>query len=100
MDKICEGKAICVFRGEGVVTLTADVLAWNKSATSYLLFGAMATLSDNVVSIPLCDIALVEKYTFIGGGGLKITTNRGEIVKLSVKLKKSSIRFTNISAIG
>lgn len=88
MEKICEGKAICVFRGEGIVTLTDTVLAWNKSAASYLLFGVMATLSDNMVSIPLSDIALVEKYTFIGGGGLKVTTNRGEVVKFSVKSKK------------
>lgn len=88
MEKICEGKAICVFHGEGVVTLTDTVLAWNKSAASYLLYGVMATMTDNLVSIPLSDIALVEKYTFIGGGGLKITTNRGEVVKFSVKSKK------------
>ena len=89
MEKICEGKAICVFRGEGVVTLTDSVLAWNKTAASYLLYGVMVTLTDNVVSIPLSDIALVEKYMFIGGGGLKVTLASGEVVKFSIKSKKS-----------
>ena len=89
MEKICEGKAICVFRGEGVVTLTDSVLAWNKTAASYLLYGVMATLTDNAVSIPLSDIAMVEKYTFIGGGGLKLTLASGEVVKFSIKSKKN-----------
>ena len=89
MNKICEGKAICVFRGEGVVTLADSVLAWNKTTASYLLYGVMATLTDNVVSIPLPDIALVEKYAFIGGGGLKLTLVSGEVVKFSIKSKKN-----------
>lgn len=89
MGKICECKAICVFRGDGVVTLTDAVLVWNKTAASYLLFGAMAALTDNAVSIPISDISSIEKYTFIGGGGMKVTLNSGEVVKFSIKSKKS-----------
>ena len=88
MEKICEGKAICVFRGEGILTLTDTVLVWNKSAASYLLYGVMATMTDNLVSIPLSDIAMVEKYLFVGGGGIKVTLKSGEAVKFSVKRKK------------
>lgn len=89
MEKICECKAICVFRGNGVLLLTDTVLAWNKSASSYLLFGAMAAATENTVSIPLEDISFVEKYTFLEGGGMKVTTKRGEVIKFSIKTKKA-----------
>lgn len=99
MEKICECKAICVFRGAGVLILTNTMLSWNKSASSFLLFGIMATQTENTVSIPLSDIAFVEKYTFLEGGGMKVTTSRGEIFKFSIMTKKAySTVFDYINA--
>lgn len=89
MKKICECKAICVFHGEGVLMLTDDFLAWNKSALSFIMFGVAAAMSDNSVSINLSDIAFIDRYLFIGGGGLKVTTNTGEVFKFSIKSKNA-----------
>lgn len=91
MEKICECKAICAFRGNGKLTLTDSNLAWNKTAASFILFGASAALTDNFINIPLEDIDGIEKYTFLEGGGLKVTTKSGEIIKFSIKPKKAFI---------
>lgn len=85
---IVKTRVTFVFRGYGDLTLTDTALIWNKSATSYLAFGAMNTITDDHVMIPLDTISFFEKYTYLPGGGLKIVNNEGKEYKFSFKHKK------------
>jgi hypothetical protein len=85
---IVKTRVTYVFNGYGDLTLTDVALVWNKSATSYLMFGAMGAMTSNHIMIPLEDIASVSKYTYFPGGGLLITTKTGEEHKFSFKHKK------------
>ncbi len=85
---IVKTRVTFVFRGYGDLTLTDAALIWNKSATSYLAFGVMNAATDDHTMIPLESIALVEKYTYFPGGGLKIVNNEGKEFKFSFKHKK------------
>lgn len=85
---IVKTRVTFVFRGYGDLTLTDTALIWNKSATSYLAFGAMNTMTDDHVMIPLDTISFFEKYTYLPGGGLKVVNNEGKEYKFSFKHKK------------
>ncbi len=76
------------FNGYGDLTLTDAALIWNKSATSYLAFGAMNAVTADHIMIPLENISLVDKYTYFPGGGLKVINNEGKEFKFSFKHKK------------
>jgi hypothetical protein len=86
--EIIKAKVTLVFRGYGYLTLTDKALFWNKSATSYLAFGALNAMTDNHLYIPLDDISKVGTYTYFPGGGLVVTTNQGEEFKVAFKHKK------------
>ena len=85
---IIKTRVTYVFNGYGDLTLTDVALVWNKSATSYLAFGILATMSDNHLMIPLEDISRISTYTYFPGGGLLITTKTGKEHKFSFKHKK------------
>ena len=73
---IVKTRVTFVFRGYGDLTLTDAALIWNKSATSYLAFGAMNAATDDHVMIPLESIALFDKYTYLPGGGFEVEHRR------------------------
>ena len=85
---IVKTRVTFVFRGYGDLTLTDAALMWNKSATSYLAFGAMNAMTDDHVMIPLESIALFDKYTYLPGGGLRVVNTEGKEFKFSFKHKK------------
>ncbi len=85
---IMKTRVTFVFRGYGDLTLTDVALIWNKSATSYLVFGLMNVATDDHIMIPLENISVVDKYTYFPGGGLKIINNEGKEFKFSFKHKK------------
>jgi hypothetical protein len=85
---IGKARVTYVFNGYGDLTLTNVALIWNKSATSYLMFGAMNATTDNHLMIPLEDISSISKYTYFPGGGLLVTTKTGKEHKFSFKHKK------------
>lgn len=87
-NEIIKAKVTLVFRGYGYLTLTDKMLFWNKSATSYLVFGMLNAATDGHVCIPLYTIARVGTYTYFPGGGLVITTNVGQEYKIAFKHKK------------
>ncbi len=84
---IIKARVTLVFTGYGDLTLTDAALIWNKSATSFLTFGALNALTDNHLMIPLTDIARVGTYTYVSGG-LVVTTNTGKEYKIAFKHKK------------
>jgi hypothetical protein len=85
---IIKARVTLVFKGYGDLTLTDEALVWNKSATSFLAFGAMNALTDDHVVIPLQDIARVGTYTYFPGGGLIVTRKDGKEYKIAFKKKK------------
>ena len=85
---IAKARVTYVFNGYGDLTLTDEGLIWNKSATSFLAFGALNTLTTNHVTIPLSGISGVGTYTYFPGGGLLVTTKAGMEHKFSFKRKK------------
>ena len=85
---IVKTRVTFVFRGYGDLILTDAALIWNKSATSYLAFGAMNAATEDHVMIPLESIALFDKYTYLPGGGLRVVNNEGKEFKFSFKHKK------------
>ncbi len=92
---IAKSRVTFVFNGYGDLTLTDACLFWNKSATSYLAFGAMSALTADHVVIPFNSISLIDKYTYFPGGGLKIINNEGKVFKFSFKHKKDFVLFWN-----
>lgn len=88
MSVIVKTRVTFVFNGYGDLTLTDTSLIWNKSATSYLAFGAMNANTSSHVSIPLSEIDRVEKYTYFPGGGLTVVNKEGREFKFSFKHKK------------
>ncbi len=87
-NEIIKAKVTLVLRGYGWLTLTDNILYWNKSATSYIAFGMLNTLTDSHICIPLENISNVGTYTYFPGGGLVVTTNAGEEFKIAFKHKK------------
>lgn len=85
---IAKARVTYVFNGYGDLTLTDAALIWNKSATSYLAFGVLATATDNHLVISLEDISRIDKYTYFPGGGLLVITKTGKEHKFSFKHKK------------
>lgn len=85
---IAKARVTYVFNGYGDLTLTDVALIWNKSATSFLAFGAMNAMTDNHLMIPLEEISRVGTYTYIPGGGLLVITKTGKEYKFSFKHKK------------
>ncbi len=85
---IVKTRVTFVFRGYGDLMLTDAALIWNKSATSYLAFGAMNAVTDDHVTIPLDSISLFDRYTYLPGGGLRIVNTEGKEFKFSFKHKK------------
>ena len=87
-NEIIKAKVTLVLRGYGWLTLTDNILYWNKSATSYIAFGMLNTLTDSHICIPLENISKGGTYTYFPGGGLVVTTNTGEEFKIAFKHKK------------
>ena len=87
-DAIIKARVTYVFNGYGDLTLTDKALLWNKSATSYLTFGVLNTLTDNNIFIPLEDISRIGKYTYFHGGGFLVITKTGKECKFSFKHRK------------
>ena len=85
---IVKARVTLVFTGYGDLTLTDAALIWNKSATSFLAFGALNTLTDNHLMIPLTEIARVGTYTYLPGGGLIVTRTDGKEYKIAFKKRK------------
>ena len=85
---IIKARVTLVFTGYGDLTLTDTALIWNKSASSFLTFGVLNTLTDSHLMIPLTDIAGVGTYTYIPGGGLVITKKDGKEYKIAFKKSK------------
>lgn len=85
---IIKARVTLVFTGYGDLTLTDAALIWNKSASSFLTFGALNALTDNHLMIPLVDISRVGTYTYFPGGGLVITRKDGKEYKIAFKKKK------------
>lgn len=85
---IIKARVTLVFTGYGDLTLTDAALIWNKSASSFLAFGAVNALTDNHLMIPLDDIASVGTYTYFPGGGLVVTRKDGKEYKIAFKKKK------------
>ena len=85
---IMKTRVTYVFNGYGDLTLTDVALIWDKSATSYLAFGAMNATTDNHLMIPLDDISTIGKYTYFPGGGLLVIDKTGKEYKFSFKHKK------------
>lgn len=85
---IAKTRVTYVFNGYGDLTLTDVALIWNKSATSFLAFGALSAATDNHLMIPIDEVAKIDKYTYFPGGGLKIITKTGQEHKFSFKHKK------------
>ena len=90
---IVKTRVTFVFRGYGDLTLTDASLIWNKAATSYLAFGAMNAVTDDYVMIPLENIALFDKYTYLPGGGLRVVNTEGKEFKFSFKHKRTLRSF-------
>lgn len=88
MNAICVARVTYVLKGYGDLTLTDEYISWNKSATSILVFGAMNTVTDDHLYLPLNEVSEVGKYTYFPGGGLQITDNKGKIYEFSFKRKK------------
>lgn len=85
---IIKARVTLVFTGYGDLTLTDAALIWNKSASSFLAFGALNALTDSHLVIPLTDIARVGTYTYFPGGGLVVTKKDGKEYKIAFKKKK------------
>ena len=85
---IIKARVTLVFTGYGDLTLTDKALIWNKSASSFVAFGAANALTDSHLMIPLTDIAGVGTYTYFPGGGLVVTRKDGKEYKIAFKKKK------------
>lgn len=85
---ILKARVTFVFRGYGDLMITDQALIWNKSATSFLTFGALNLATDNHTCIPIDDISKIDTYTYIGSGGLLVITKTGQEFKFSFKHKK------------
>ena len=88
MNIIVTARVTYVMTGYGDLTLTDEALYWNKSATSFLAFGAANAMTDSHFYLPLSEIARVETYTYFPGGGLSVIDNRGKLYKFSFKHRK------------
>ena len=85
---IAKTRVTFVLNGYGDLILTDTTLTWNKSATSFLAFGILNACTNNHFMLPLNEIAHIETYIYLGGGGLTITSNKGKEFKFSFKHKK------------
>ena len=74
--------------GYGDLSLTNKAVFWNKSATSYLAFGALAATTDDHILIPFENISKVGTYTYIPGGGITLLLKDGKQYKIAFKKKK------------
>ena len=88
MNVIHTARVTYVMVGYGDLTLTDEALYWNKSATSFLAFGAANAMTDSHFYLPLSEVDRVDTYTYLPGGGLAITDIRGKLYKFSFKHKK------------
>lgn len=87
MNVIKKARVTFVFRGYGDLTLTDEMLYWNKSASSFLTFGILNATTDDHCSIPFSQISELGTYRYVGGG-LMITTTDGKEYKFGFKHKK------------
>jgi hypothetical protein len=88
-DKIIhKARVTFVCLGYGDITLTTRALIWNKSATSYIAFGALNSLTNDHVLIPFENIAKVGTYTYLPGGGIVLLLKDGKEQKIAFKWKK------------
>ena len=90
---IIKARVTLVFTGYGDLTLTDAALIWNKSASSFLAFGALNALTDSHLMIPLTDIARVGTYTYFPGGGLVVTKKDGKNTKSPLRKRKISMWY-------
>lgn len=95
---IATARVTYVLRGYGDLTLTESALYWNKSATSFLAFGAMNAMTSSHIYLSFADISQIGTYTYFPGGGLMVIDNRGEVYKFSFKRKKDfNVIFSYLS---
>ena len=85
---IYEARVTLVKYGYGDLSLTDKTLFWNKSATTYLAFGVLGSISDDHILIPFESIAKVGTYTYIPGGGITLLLKDGKQHKIAFKRKK------------
>ena len=88
MNVIHKARVTYVMVGYGDLVITDCFLSWNKSATSYLVFGAANAMTDNHLCVAFSEIVSIEKYTYFPGGGLSLMDIKGKIYKFSFKRKK------------
>ena len=88
MNIIAKARVTFVLTGYGDLTLTDEVLAWNKAGTSFLAFGLANAATKDFISIPLKEIGKIRTYTYFPGGGLLIMSKAGKEYKFSFKHKK------------
>ena len=88
MNTIITARVTYVLTGYGDLTLTDEALYWNKSATSFLAFGAANAMTDSHFYLPLSEVERVETYTYLPGGGLSVTDTKGKVYKFSFKHRK------------
>ena len=85
---IYKARVTLVMYGYGDLSLTDSAMFWNKSATTYIAFGAMGSTSEDHALIPFDNIAQVGTYTYYPGGGLTLLLKDGKQYKIAFKKKK------------
>lgn len=85
---IYTARVTLVMHGYGDLSITDNAIFWNKSATTFLAFGAMGAISDSHILIPLETIAQVGTYTYIPGGGMTLLLKDGKKYKIAFKKQK------------
>ena len=85
---IVSTKVTLVKTGYGILTLTDQDLTWKKSASTVLAFGFLGAATANDLRIPLSQISKIDKYTYIGGGGLILYLDDNRIYRIAFKSKK------------
>ena len=88
MNSIITARVTYVLTGYGDLTLTDKALYWNKSATSFLAFGAANAMTENHFCLPLSEIADIDSYAYLPGGGLSVKDTKGKVYKFSFKRRK------------
>lgn len=86
-ETIIKARVTLVLVGYGDLTLTDAALIWNKSASSFLAFGAGNALTENHLMIPLYSIVRIGTYAYFPGGGLIVALNNGKEYKFAFKRK-------------
>ncbi len=74
--------------GYGKFTLTEEDITWKKSAKTIFAFGLLGAATVNDLRIPLNQIAKIDQYTYMGGGGLILYLTDNRTYRIAFKSKK------------